>query len=339
MNSRKLGPLVQAFFIDYLQVQRRLRPSSVASYRDALRLFLQFVAQDRRRAITRLSLQDLTFERVLGFLRYLEEKRGNHVRTRNQRLALLHAFFTFLAQRDPEMLAVAERVAAIPSKRVPPPVAHYLEREQVRDLFARLPTEGPRAARDRALLLFLYNTGARAQEAADLRVENLDLDPPARVSLHGKGDKWRLCPLWTETSEQLRNVLEQQGTREASNAPVFVSRTGSALSRFGIYKIVRRHASFLDAYPHGPNKRQITPHVFRHTTAVHLLEAGVDVNIIRSWLGHVSLETTQRYAEITAKTKQAALAACESVVPGPSMDLRRTVWRNDESLLAWLDSL
>jgi site-specific recombinase XerD len=339
MSDKALGPLVQAFIVDHLQVQKRLRPSSVRSYRDGLRLFLQFVAKDRGRGITRLSLEDLTFERVLGFLRHLEEQRGNHIRTRNQRLALLHAFFTYVAQCVPEMLAVAERVAAIPTKRVAPPEAHYLERDEVRSLFAQLPSEGRYAVRDRALLLFLYNTGARVQEVADLRVQNLELDSPPRVALHGKGDKWRFCPLWAETAEQLRHLLEQEDASNSPNAPVFVARRGAPLSRFGIYKVVRRHASCLDSCAIGRERRRVTPHVFRHTTAVHLLEAGVEVNVVRGWLGHVSLDTTHRYAEITVKAKQAALEACEPPLDASASSLRRSVWRNDHTLLAWLDSL
>lgn len=334
-----LGPLIHAFFVDSLQVQKRLRPSSVRSYRDGLRLFLQFVARESGHKITRLSLEDLSFERVLAFLRHLEGERGNHIRTRNQRLAVLHAFFTYLAQQVPEMLAVGERVAGIPSKRVPPPEAHYLERDQIRSLFTQLPSEGRHTLRDRTLLLLLYNTGARVQEVADLRVRNLELDPPPRVSLHGKGDKWRLCPLWAETAAQLRGLMQQEGTSDVPDAPVFASRGGNPLSRFGIYKIVRRHASHLDAPARGSERRRVTPHVFRHTAAVHLLEAGVEVNVVRGWLGHVSLDTTHRYAEITAKVKQAALEACEPPLDGAGGFPRRPVWRNDDTLLAWLDSL
>ncbi len=338
MRSRALGSLVHAFFVDYLQVQKRLRPSSVRSYRDGLRLFLQFVAQDRGRKITRLSLEDLTFERVLAFLGHLEERRGNHIRTRNQRLAVLHAFFVYLAQQIPEMLAEAERVTAIPTKRVPPPEAHHLDRDQVQSLFAHLPSEGRHSLRDRALLLLLYNTGARVQEVADLRVKNLELESPPRVALHGKGDKWRFCPLWAATAAQLRCLVEREGTQGAPDCPVFTSRRGTPLTRFGIYKIVRRHASHLDRPAHGAEKRRITPHVFRHTAAVHLLEAGVDVNVVRGWLGHVSLDTTHRYAEITVKAKQAAMEACEPPIEASGCP-RRSVWRNDNALLTWLDSL
>jgi site-specific recombinase XerD len=188
VKSQPLGPLVQSFFLDGLVAMKGLRPSSVRSYRDGIRLFLRSVADDAHRRFTRLTLADLTFDRVLGFVRYLEQVRHNHPRTRNQRLALLHTFFEYLAGRVPEMLAVAERVAAIPSKRVPPPETRFLERDEMTALFQRLPSSGRNAVRDRALILFLYNTGARVQEAVDLRAGDLDL-AASRARLHGKGDK------------------------------------------------------------------------------------------------------------------------------------------------------
>jgi site-specific recombinase XerD len=194
MTPPALGALVHSFFADGLLTMKGLRPASVRSYRDVLRLFLRFVAHDTGRKITRLALGDLSFERVLRFARYLEDERRNHIRTRNQRVACLHTFFDYLAGRVPELLEVAERVAAIPMKRVPPPETRFLERDEIDSLFATLPVQGAQALRDRALLLFLYNTGARVQEAADLHVSDLELAPPARVRLHGKGDKWRTCP-------------------------------------------------------------------------------------------------------------------------------------------------
>lgn len=181
MTPPALGVLVHSFFADGLLTMKGLRPASVRSYRDVLRLFLRFVAHDTGHKITRLALGDLSFERVLRFVRYLEDARHNQIRTRNQRVACLHTFFDYLAGRVPEFLEVAERVAAIPMKRVPPPETRFLEREDIDSLFATLPTRGARALRDRALLLFLYNTGARVQEAADLHVNDLDLAPPARV--------------------------------------------------------------------------------------------------------------------------------------------------------------
>jgi len=335
--SGSLGQAVFAFFEDHLKVQKGLRPGSIRSYRDTLKLFLIHVAGLCRRPVTRLALSDLAFERVLDFLRMLEETRSNQARTRNQRLAALRTFYRYLAVHHPEMLAEAQRVEAIPTKRVQAAKTVYLERDEIDTLFQKLPRHGSLALRDRALLLFLYNTGARVQEASDLRLADLDLSEPYRVRLHGKGDKWRCCPIWPETAELLKQLMPSGDTK--NNPPVFISQQRKPLTRFGIYKIVKRHTATLECSALGDRHRGLFPHVFRHSSAVHLLEAGVEVNVIRAWLGHVSLDTTNRYAEITLRTKQAAVAACT-----PPVDLsaeRRPAggWRKDPDLLKWLDSL
>ena len=332
--SQPLGPVLRSFFADHLITIRGLRPSSVRSYRDTIRLLLLFVAADKRCKLTRLTLEDLTFERITAFLLYLEQERGNHARTRNQRLAAIHNLFEYIAARSPEMLATCQQVAAIPTKRVAPPETRFLERDEIQQLLARLPTRGRLALRDRALILFLYNTGARAQEAADLRVEHLDLSEHPRVRLHGKGDKWRTCPLWQQTARTLEELLASLEPPPIPNTAVFTAN-GRSLTRFGIYKIVRRHAASLDDSRTG---RQVSPHTFRHTAAVHLLEAGNEVNVIRGWLGHADLSTTNRYAEINTRAKEQALLATEP--PDTSAGPRRTpIWRSDEALLNWLASL
>ena len=336
MNT-ELGPLLYSFFEDYLKCQKGLRPSSRKSYRDSVRLFLLFLAEKTGHKVSRLTLTDLTCPQVLAFLQSLETDRNNHVRTRNQRLATLRGFFDYLARRVPEMLQEAQRVTAIPTKRATPAETFFLERDEMQSLFASLPTNGPSALRDRALFLFLYNTGARVQEVADLRYKNLELEGQLRVHLHGKGDKWRVCPLWKETGDLLKKLFVQQNQTDPERA-VFTSLQGQALTRFGIYKIVRRHTrSLLKA---NEPRRRISPHTFRHTAAVHLLEAGVEVNVIRGWLGHVGLETTNRYAEINLRMKEAALKACQAPPSASSEALsRKPIWREDGELLNWLKNL
>jgi site-specific recombinase XerD len=334
MTAAGLGPLLHAFFVEHLTGQKGLRPSSVRSYRDAVRLLLVFVASDKRCKLSGIELEDLTFDRVQRFLRHLEEGRGNRVPTRNQRLAALHTFFEYVCARAPEIFAVCQQIAAIPTKRTPAPATQFLERDEIAALFARLPSSGRHALRDRALLLFLYNTGARVQEAADLRAEHLDLERGPRARLHGKGGKWRTCPLWDETARLLGQLAGESPTPQA---PVFRSAAGKPLTRFGIYKLVRRHTARLQ--DERSAARRIGPHVFRHTTAVHLLEAGVEVNVIRGWLGHVNLATTNRYADINIATKEAALRQCAPPPGVGGSKARAPVWRNDETMLAWLASL
>jgi integrase/recombinase XerD len=334
---KTVGQTIFAFFEDYLKAQKGLRPGSVRSYRDTLKLFLAYVASCRRRPITRLVLPDLSAQRVLDFLNMMEATRGNRVSTRNQRLAALHTFYRYLALQNPEILAEAQRVEAIPVKRTAPPQTDYLEHEEIEKLFKSLPRQGTLALRDRALFMLLYNTGARVQEIADLRVVDVDLNGPLRVRLHGKGDKWRSCPLWPETAALLKQLMtDWHGDQSAT---LFTSRQRKPLTRFGIYKIVTRHTSGLRSHTSNKKCRGVSPHVFRHSTAVGLLEQGVDVNVIRAWLGHVSLDTTNRYAEITLRWKMAAIAAClppdatsESLHPNRG-------WHQDEQLLKWLGSL
>lgn len=329
-----LGSLIHSFFTDHLVTIRGLRPASIHSYRDTVQLLLLYAAREQRTKITKLTLANLTFDTVQGFLRYLEAERGNHIRTRNQRLAVLHSLFEYIATREPTMLDVCQRVQAIPMKRVAPAETHYLERDEIESLFAELPTEGRFAVRDRALLMFLYNTGARAQEVADLRTDHLNLDEVPLVRLHGKGDKWRTCPLWQRTATLLCELTDTHDLQSLPR-PVFIAANGEGLTRSGIYKIVRRHAGHFDNPVTG---RRIGPHLFRHTAAMHLLEAGVDINVIRGWLGHVDLSTTNRYAEINTRTKIEALKHTEP--PIISAESRQhAVWRTDENLLNWLSSL
>lgn len=331
------GPLVYSFFLDYLPQQKGLRPSTIRSYRDTMRLFLLFAATQARRGVSELRLDDLGFEQVLAFLRDLEVTRHNAIATRNQRLAGLHTFYEYVGRRFPELLHVCAQVAAIPMKRCPRPETRFMAREEIETLFARLPESGRLAMRDRTLLLFLYNTGARVSEVSGLRVEQLALTTPPHVRLLGKGGKWRSCPLWEQTVQALEKMLGERGPSRP-DAYVFTSATDEPMTRFGIYKRVRRLVGDMDAQGFTQHSTgRVTPHSFRHTTAVHLLEAGVEVNVIRGWLGHVSLETTNRYAEITVRMKQEALKLCEP--PATTGRSRKPAWHDDAELMKWLASL
>ena len=336
MSNLTLGTIVHDFFLDYLGQQKGLRQSSVRSYRDTFRLFLPFVANEAHRPISRLQLDELSLDRVLAFLRHMEQERHNSVPTRNQRLASLRTFFEYLGRRSPEALHLCQQVAAIPTKRTPLPDTHFIAREQVQALFERLPSLGRLALRDRALLLFLYNTGARVQEVADLRMAHLTLERPPSVRLRGKGGKWRQCPLWQDTAEQMAALIGRRASDP--DAAVFVSASGRPLTRFGIYKRVRFLTVGVETTGSAGDSRRVSPHVWRHTAAVHLLEAGVDVNVIRGWLGHVSLNTTNRYAEITMRMKTEAMKLC-APLGADRQDVQKASWHKDNSLLEWLTTL
>jgi len=328
-----IGPIVFSFFEWHLKVDKAMSPASIKSYRDAVKLFLTFAAFESRRAITSLDTDDLTAERVREFLTHLEIERGNHVSTCNQRLAGLHAFFNYLAEQVPETVAEAQKVAAIPRKKSPPPGIPYLEGDELEALFAGLPTHARTALRDRALLLFLYNTGARVQEAADLTIDNLFLQSQPRVELYGKGSKSRNCPLWPETAQLLQELLDGRTT-----GPVFTAIHGRALTRFGIYKLVRRHTAHLSANKAGESLRHVSPRVMRHSTATQLLRARVRLNVVSGRLGHVNLNTTNRYAEASIRSKVAQPGG-EAPVSAATEFPGRSIWGDDKALLDWLASL
>jgi len=336
-DAHLLGPYVRRFLLEHVVADRNLSRHTQQSYRDAIRLFLGFLTEQARTDPTRLTVEQVTVGRVRGFLLHLEQARGNAVATRNQRLAAIHALFRFVGRQVPELVDHAAQVQGVPLRRTAPPAMPYLEQAELDALLAAPARRRPQGQRDYALLLFLYNTGARAAEAARATVGDLDLGLTPCVRLRGKGDKSRVCPLWPHTVTVLRSLL---GARldGPPEAPVFVNVRGAPLTRFGIHTLVERTAARAAAAVPSLREKRVSPHTLRHTTAVHLLRAGVDINTIRAWLGHVSLETTNRYAEVDLETKAKALAACAIPAAVPPRE-RTPPWRKDRDLLAFLASL
>jgi len=326
-----LAPHVRTFFEDHLSCQRSLSVNTIQGYRDALKLFLQFAATAKRKPAAELLLADVEEPVITGFLTHLERVRGNSIRTRNHRLAALRSFFKYLSAREPLLLDRCQKVLAIPLKRgATPPGIRYLEKEEVLGMFDSVDRRTALGRRDHALLLFLYNTGARVQEAADARVSWLSLEKPYRVEILGKGRKLRTCPLWESTVRTLRALLEERGGPVGPDAFLFLNRLGRPLSRAGIADIVGKHAARVPAL----KEKIVTPHTIRHTTAMHLLQSGVEVNVIRGWLGHASLTTTNCYVQIDLAMKAKALQSCE--IPSPGSRCR---WRTDPDILTWLEAL
>jgi site-specific recombinase XerD len=335
-DSCYLAPFVRSFFEDYLVCRRNLSGHTIRSYRDALKLLLEFSAEQRKRPATQLLVSDLTEDVVVAFLVHLEQTRANSIQTRNHRLVAVRRLFDYIAARDPRFLDQAHRIATIPRKRgAVLPEIHYLEKAEMTALLEAVRQDSPRGRRDYTLLLYLYNTGARVQEVADTRISWLSLTPPYKVELLGKGRKWRTCPLWESTAHQLRQLLEQRSGRPDQDDHVFVNRYGRALSRSGIADLVQRYASRAATDLPNLQGRHVTPHTLRHTTAMHLLQSGVEVNVIRSWLGHVSIATTNHYIEIDLAMKAKALQTCEVTSP----ELAEGTGSRSPDILAWLESL
>jgi site-specific recombinase XerD len=325
--------LLHAFFYEWLVQQRNASMHTVRSYRDTWRLFLRFVAQRRHRPVAGLTLADLTGAEVSAFLRYTEQERGDTISTRNCRLSALRSFFGFVAGREPTAIAQCTEILHVPIKKAPIRAPCYLETGEVKAILAQPDRSTIDGQRDHALLSFLYNTGARIQEALDVCPGAIRFDTPACVRLYGKGRKERVSPLWPETVSLLRELLRRQPRRD--DEPIFVNRYGVPLGASGVrFKLADYIEAATKIAPSLASKK-VTPHSFRHATAVHLVAAGVDITVIRSWLGHVSLDTTNHYAQANLETKRLALERLEI----PSLPGKRPSWKEDQSVLAWLDTL
>ncbi len=324
---------VQSFFNDYLHRTRGCSRRTLESYRDTLRLFFEYAASARGVPVDRLHLVDLDADLILAFLDYLEGTRHNRVSTRNCRLAALHSFFAHVLRRNPDEAGRLARIIALPSKRHSPAPPRYLDPPVVQSFLRKPDRQTPSGRRDFALLLFLYNTGARVSEAA--AVCGKDLLPGLVVNLHGKGGKNRVCPLWPET---LAAIKAQTPTpRTDPEQPVFQNTRGHSLSRHGIYHILGRHAAALhQTDPSFPAK--VWPHLLRHSCAVALLQAGVDLVTIRDQLGHVSVATTGRYATSNLKLKRSALEAFWAAAGLASTPSSRR-WRPGPHLSQFLHSI
>jgi site-specific recombinase XerD len=336
-QNNGIGLPIRRFFEDHLVTQRGMSPNTVLSYRDTFKLFLQFAVERCRKSCVDLAIDDLSDRLVRQFLEHLDRGRKNGTGTRNVRLAAIHAFFKYLAATDPRYIAQCQAILAIPFKRHARHVLGYLEKEEVQHIFRHIDIRNSQGRRDDALLRLLYNSGARAQEIVDLNVNHLRFSRPYYVLIHGKGQRERTCPLWDETIQAIKATIEDRHIRLSDNVPLFINARGERLTRYGLrYLIAQRVAAAAETCP-SLSTRTITPHTFRHTTAMHLLQSGVDLNMIRSWLGHSSIETTNLYVEIDLDMKQKTLQATEKLLPKTSK--KEPSWRRDPSILEWLRSL
>ncbi len=315
--------LVQDFFEKHLTIERNASKNTVLAYRDVFRLFLRHAAERMECAVDKLDHAILDADAVRSFLGWLEKERKCGARTRNQRLAAIKAFARYVASVAPEHLERCRRIRDLPPARFDQPEIEYLIDDEILEL-----VKAAKGRRDRALLLLMYNTGARVQELVDLDVCDLRLDPVPIVTLEGKGRKQRTCPLWARTVDALEAWLAERGAGE----PLFLNAQGRRLSRSGVAYILRKLAARAGVSPR--HARRVTPHVIRHTTAMHLLQSGVDITTIAAWLGHSQLNTTYGYVEIDLRMKQKAVAATAAALP----ELTQGKFPEGD-LLTWLSNL
>ena len=313
--------------------ERNLSYNTQQSYRDTLTMLLPFVAERAETPLDRLQVIDVSANRVRAFLTHLEQSRKVSISTRNQRLAAIHALGRFIAEHSPQHVAWAGEVRTVPFKKTVRELMSYLDKQEVEVLLAVPDRTNVHGQRNYALLLFLYNSGARASEAANLCIADLELNVrqplSASVRILGKGGKLRRCPLWQKTALELEQLVKDRPPEQR----VFLNRRREPLTRFGIHTLVKKCVAQAAKGTPSLLTKRISPHTLRHSTATHLLRAGVDLNTIRAWLGHVSIDTTQIYAEIDLETKARALDRCQTP------DTKRTTLKSSEGLMQFLRTI
>lgn len=323
--------LLESFFLDRLMRQRRASPHTIASYRDTFRLFLRFAQKRLNKPPSKLTLQDLNAPLIGAFLDHLEKDRGNRARSRNVRLAAIHSFFRYVALEEPAHSALIQRILAIPNQRADSKPIEFLTRAEIEALLAA-PNRGTWAGRrDRALLLLMVQTGLRVSEVTALRCQDVLLGPGAHVRCQGKGRKERCTPLRREATAVLREWLRER--RAEPTDPLFPAARGGPLSRDGVAYLLTKHVVVAGRSCPSLQRKRVSPHVLRHSTAMDLLHHGVDSSVIALWLGHESVETTQIYLHASMQLKERALARTTPL----GVRVRR--YRPDDRVLAFLSSL
>lgn len=331
ISNRDFPVLLERFFCDYLLRQREVSRQTVASYRDTFRLLFRFLRQHLRREPASLALADLDAPHVLAFLDHLENERGNSARSRNTRLAAVRSFMKYAAFQDPPSLPLIQRVLSIPLKRFDRPSVDYLSLEEVNAVLDSPDASTWSGHRDRVLLRTLYNTGARVSEIIGANVSDFQSGGTATLRIRGKGRKERVVPLWKETKRRICSWLPR--IDRGGDKPLFPNRRGERLSRSGVRSRLAAAASSAAERCRSLDRHSISPHLLRHTTAMHLLQSGVDITVIAVWLGHESTSTTHMYIEADLEMKKRAIQKAATPTTG------RDTYRPDDRLLAFLDSL
>ena len=330
-----LAPFMKRFFSHYLGVQKGLSINTISAYRDAIKLLLCYGADTLKKSVDELMTEDITESLVLNFLDHIETKRGCTARTRNGRLAAIRSLFTFIGREEPVLLVQCQQVRAIPPKRVDHRIIDYLEENELKAVLDSIDINARTGVRDRALLMLLYNTGARVSEIVNLQLDDLRLADAdiAQVNLLGKGKKPRSCPLWPETVTALGAYLHQRRANQIEIQQVFLNANGEPITRFGIRHITRKYGLKAQMKRPSIKGKTVNPHTLRHTTAMHLLRSGNDIYMVSYWLGHASINTTHIYVEIDMDMKRKMLEKAEA-----PRTKKKVPWQKPD-ILQWLDKL
>jgi integrase/recombinase XerD len=327
---------VTNFLTHYLAAQRNLSPNTIKAYRDVFALLLRFCRDVQGIAPEKLRLQQIDVSLVEAFLDYLETERKSSPSTRNHRLATLHAFFRYVQAEEPTHMLQCQKILAIPLRRHAPPMVGYLSKEELVEVLAQPAPHTSEGRRDAVLLSVLYDTGARVQELIDLSVGDVRLDPPAQLRLRGKGRKMRAVPLMDNTAQLLRDHLQENHLDRSNHfdKPLFQNARHQRLSRSGVRYILQKYLVSARSKLSTLN-RTVSPHTLRHTKGMHLLQSGISLDMIRDFLGHVDVKTTQIYARANLEMKRKALEKIADPSPVQSIPS----WQQNKDLLDWLHSL
>lgn len=334
MKTPALTHYIRLFLSDYLPNERGLSDNTLLAYKDTLKLLLRYLDTHLKLKIDQLDCLAIDAQRIRAFLDYLEKVRHCSANTRNARLAALKSFFYFLGGQQPQCLDISHQIGLIAQKKTPHKSVDYLEAEELKAILDSVDVHTRNGLRDKALLLFMYNTGARVQEIADLKIDHVRFDAASQVMLSGKGNKQRMCPLWPETLAALADYLALRTPNDNDDQHLFLNARGVKITRFGIRYIVRSYTAKSISQCPALEKKKVSPHTFRHTTAMHLLQAGNELNMIRLWLGHASLNTTHMYIEINMQMKREILKTNKP----PKLKSKHNSWQQPK-ILQWLDEL
>jgi site-specific recombinase XerD len=331
--THTVADFMQPFFSHYLPIQRGLSINTIAAYRDAIKLLLCYVADHLKKSVDVLDIEDITEVVVLGFLDHVQQQRGCSGKTRNARLAAIRCLFAFVARQQPELLAQCRQIRAIPLKRTGPVHVDYLEEAELQALMDAVDLNARTGVRDRALLLLLYNTGARVSEIVTLDLDHLRLNGSPQLDLQGKGNKHRTCPLWPETVTALKDYLRVRRPKQSAIRALFLNANSAPITRFGIRHIVGKYAAIAAHQCPSIRTKIVTPHTLRHTTAMHLLRSGNDINMVSYWLGHADINTTHIYLEIDMEMKRRMIEKLDAPVIND-----QAPWHKP-GIIEWLNTL
>jgi site-specific recombinase XerD len=329
-----LANYMKRFFSHYLPIQKGLSINTIWAYRDAIKLLLCYAADTLKKSVDELNVEAIDEPLVLAFLDHLESTRGCTPRTRNARLAAIRVFFAFIAREEPALSLQCQRIRTIPLKRAEHKTVEYLEEQEMQALLDTVNGDLRTGIRDRALFLLLYNTGARVSEIVGIKVAALNLQGAAHVTLLGKGKKYRSCPLWPETAQALQAYIKSRTPKDPATEQLFLNANGAPVTRFGIRHITRKYAVSAQSRCPSLKTKTVSPHTLRHTTAMHLLRAGNDINMVSYWLGHADINTTHIYVEIDMEMKRKMLQKTNA----PVINNKNLPWQKPD-VLGWLATL